>query len=70
VLQPSPIKKSRPKIYEGRGEPETMKNNSMIDANQRVHLVDSERYATLLKKVKHGFETSRGGFWLLALEKH
>jgi hypothetical protein len=47
-----------------------MKNNSMIDANLGVHLVGSERYATLLKKVKQGFETNKWDFWLLALEKH
>jgi hypothetical protein len=39
-----------------------MKNNSMIDANQEVHLVGSEQYATLLKKVKQGFETIRRAF--------
>jgi hypothetical protein len=42
----------------------------MIDANQGVHLVGNEWYATLLKKVKQGFETNKGAFWLLALEKH
>jgi hypothetical protein len=39
-----------------------MKNNSIIDVNQGVHLVGSERYATLLKKVKHDFETNKRGF--------
>jgi hypothetical protein len=39
-----------------------MKNNSTIDANQRVYLIGSERYATLLKKIKQGFETTREAF--------
>jgi hypothetical protein len=34
----------------------------MIDVKQGVHSVGSEQYATLLKKVKQGFETIRRAF--------
>jgi hypothetical protein len=47
-----------------------MKNNLTIDADQGVYLVGSERYATLVKKVKQGFETNQGGFQSLVIEKH
>jgi hypothetical protein len=42
----------------------------MMDVNQGVQLVESEWCAALLKKVKHGFETNKGGFQPLALLKH
>jgi hypothetical protein len=45
------------------GSTRMMKNNSMIEVNQGVHLVENEQYATLLKKVKQGFETTRKSFW-------
>jgi hypothetical protein len=35
---------------------------SRMDANQGVHLVESERYATLPKKVKQSFEINKRGF--------
>jgi hypothetical protein len=35
---------------------------SRMDANQGVHLVESERYATLLKKVKQSFEINKRAF--------
>jgi hypothetical protein len=43
---------------------------SMVDANQWVHLVSSGWYAALLKKIKQGFKTNKGGFQSLVLEKH
>jgi hypothetical protein len=50
------------RFMKGGEAQEMMKNNSMMDVNQGVHLVGSERYATLLKKAKQGFETTRKGF--------
>jgi hypothetical protein len=38
--------------------------------NQGAHLVENGRYAALLKKVKKGVETNKGGFRSLVLEKH
>jgi hypothetical protein len=43
--------------------------DSMIGANQGVHLGKSEWYATLLKKVKQGFDTTRKSIWPTILEK-
>jgi hypothetical protein len=63
MLQPFPLKRNLiPRFMNGGGAQETMKNNSMIDANQGVYLIGSERYATLLKKIKQGFETTREAF--------
>jgi hypothetical protein len=62
------LKKSYPEITIGEEAQETIKN-LMIDVNQGVHLVGSEWYATLLKKVKQGFEITRKGFWPTILEK-
>jgi hypothetical protein len=43
VLQPSPLKRNLiPRFMKGGGAQEMMKYNSMIDANQGIHLVESE----------------------------
>jgi hypothetical protein len=45
----------------GRGAQETMKNNSMMDENQGVHLFRTGWYVALLRKVKQGLETNKEG---------
>jgi hypothetical protein len=38
-----------------------MKNNSMMDENQGVHLFRTGWYVALLRKVKQGLETNKEG---------
>jgi hypothetical protein len=42
-----------------------MKNKLIVDVIQGVHFVRSERYATLLKKVKQGLKTNEERLMLI-----